>query len=111
MVSILQQLGYLTSSFDEAEQNLFTEAWDLITHNNWTTLQNLTAFLVAIDKIYIKEQQKISKETLYERRKFGAMTNDGIFFTVDEQDVNRIYNHFALLNKNKQLLNEQLRLA
>ena len=56
MVSILQQMGYLTKVFDHMEQNLFAEVWQLLAHKNWVTLQNLTTLLTAIDKIYIKEK-------------------------------------------------------
>ena len=60
MFSLLQYLGYITKNFEEAECDLFTEAWSLIVYNNHgsgdkcvTNLANLTTLLVAIDKIYI----------------------------------------------------------
>ena len=63
--------------------------------------------LIAIDKIYIPER-KYSESAL--KLEFGEMTSDGVFQIGDENEVNRIYHHFALFNKNKQLMNEQIRL-
>ena len=103
VVSILQQLGYLTMTFDTAEQNLFSEAWDILAHNsNYTTLQNLTNLLVAIEKIFVPEKLPEISEKL----RFGGITHDGVYLLSDENEVNKVYSHFALFNKNKQLLNE-----
>ena len=95
-------MGYLTKNFDESEQNLFIEAWSLISHNHWVTLQNLTSLLVAIDKIFIKHN---FPETV-EYRQFGGLTSNGDFQITDEGEVILVYHHFTLFNKNKQLLNE-----
>ena len=67
------------------------------------TLQNLTTLLIAIDKIYLPEKN-CSESAL--KLTFGEMTNEGVFQITDENEVNRIYHHFALFNKNKQLMNE-----
>ena len=61
MVAILQQLGYLTKMFDQTERSLFEDAWRLLAcddnnGNSWVTLKNLTALLVAIDKIYVPDR-------------------------------------------------------
>ena len=94
-------------TFDTAEQNLFCEAWDLLAHNsNYTTLQNLTNLLVAIEKIFVPEKLP----EIAEKRRFGGITHDGVYLLSDENEVNKVYSHFALFNKNKQLLNEQMRL-
>ena len=55
-------MGYLTKAFDHSEQNLFEEAWLLLAHQNWVTLQNLTTLLIAIDKIYIPDNKKLLLE-------------------------------------------------
>lgn len=38
------------------------------------------------------------------------MTVQGVFKVLDEAEVNRIYHHFAIFNKNRQLMSEQSRL-
>ena len=42
--------------------------------------------------------------------KYGAIGSNGIFAVRDEAEANAIFKHFALFSKNKQLLNEQMRL-
>lgn len=56
MVAILQQMGYLTKAFDQAEKSLFDDAWSLIARDDWVSLKNLTTLLVAVEKIYIAEK-------------------------------------------------------
>ena len=63
-------------------------------------------FLVAIEKIFVPEKLP----EISERRRFGGITYDGVYLLSDEIEVNKVYSHFALFNKNKQLLNEQMRL-
>ena len=80
MLSLLQDLGYITKNFEEAEHDLFIEAWSLIAQNNhisgekcMATLANLTTLLIAIDKIYIP----MVVSGMITKRKFGSMTQAG----------------------------------
>ena len=89
MLSILQQLGYLTQQFDRTENIPFEEAWQTLSYMERVTLKNLSTFLVAIDKIYISKWTQSSEKV--EKRKFGAIGQDGVFTLSGDLEVSQLY--------------------
>ena len=90
----------MNPQFDSAEQSLFEEAWSLIAVNGWVTLQNLSVFLVALDKILIESPPKTAR-THQSKSRFGVLTSDGDFIVSHDSELNQVCKHFALFSKNK----------
>ena len=73
-------------------------------------IQNLITFFLAVENIFVDEMQFYPEPPITRKeRRFGFLVNS-VFYIQSEFEVNDLSKQFVKLNRNRQLMTEQIRL-